>query len=384
MRHCARVAVVVLLTPLLLSAASTPLVNNSTINYSLTPNQITVNGSGFSPKGIPPTVLFNNVVLTLVSFVDTQFVANLPAGIVAGTYRLRITNSMGNFYEFDLTYGAVGPEGPIGPQGPQGVTGPQGPAGPVGPVGPAGPIGPTGATGPAGPTGATGPAGPAGPPVTFKGTWLAMATYNMGDAVAFNGSSYISLQNSNTNLQPDQNLNAWGVLALQGFTGPAGPAGAAGPAGPTGPIGPSGPTGPPGAPGPPGPVNVIHAPQIPSGTLLTTGFSVVRSMNLGPGSYVIYGSAQLNTQSGSQVEAVCQFQDSAGLINSFATDAIADLEPDSPSVGSWSETVPLQTAVTITSSDVVNIECLATDGTATFVYRPTITAIQVTSLTITP
>ena len=139
----------VLLFVLLLSsahalAAPVPVVNSATINYIT--NQITINGQNFS-AGIAPIVLFNGADLApLVSFTNLKIVANLPLSTPAGTYRLRVTNSAGNAYEFDATFGAVGPQGPIGPQGPVGVTGPAGPSGP------------------AGPTGATGPTGPQGPP----------------------------------------------------------------------------------------------------------------------------------------------------------------------------------------------------------------------------
>src|SRR5207237_5921182 len=87
------------------------------INYSISPNQITINGSGFSPQGRVPTVSFNNVPLILVSFSDVQIIANLPSGTQAASYRLRVTNSQGNSYEFDVTYGAVGPQGPPGHTG---------------------------------------------------------------------------------------------------------------------------------------------------------------------------------------------------------------------------------------------------------------------------
>ena len=45
MRHFLSAAAVLLLTPLFASAA-TPVVNNIIINYAVSPNQITVNGSG--------------------------------------------------------------------------------------------------------------------------------------------------------------------------------------------------------------------------------------------------------------------------------------------------------------------------------------------------
>ena len=74
---------ILILSSLFAVAASpvVPVVNNSTINYGLNPNRITINGTGFQPSSAAPTVLFNNVSLTpLVSFTNLQIVANLPAG----------------------------------------------------------------------------------------------------------------------------------------------------------------------------------------------------------------------------------------------------------------------------------------------------------------
>jgi hypothetical protein len=128
-----------------------PLLLNAYINYSSTPNQIIINGGGFSNTGLAPTVIWNNQNLVpLVSFTPTVIVANLPNGIPAGTYLLIVTNSDGLSAQFNITFGAVGPQGPIGPQGATGATAAQGP------------VGPTGATGPQGPAGSTGTAGPPG------------------------------------------------------------------------------------------------------------------------------------------------------------------------------------------------------------------------------
>ena len=70
--RCGIYAVAVLfLSSLFVFAAppATPIVNNTSINY--TANQITLNGSDFSPTGKVPTVLINNVTLTLASFTNT-------------------------------------------------------------------------------------------------------------------------------------------------------------------------------------------------------------------------------------------------------------------------------------------------------------------------
>lgn len=57
-----------------------------------------------------------------------------------GDYLLRVTNGKGESQgdEYDLTIGAVGPEGPQGEPGPEGPQGPQGAPGPEGPAGPQG------------------------------------------------------------------------------------------------------------------------------------------------------------------------------------------------------------------------------------------------------
>lgn len=131
--------------------------------------------------------------------------------------------------------GVQGATGPTGPMGPQGLPGIQGPAGPQGAAGPAGAI------------------GPAGPPITFKNTWTSGNTYAIGDAVAENGTSYISLVANNTGNDPGTDGGVhWAVLALKGDTGAAGAAGATGAIGPQGIPGIPGATGPAGANGAPG------------------------------------------------------------------------------------------------------------------------------------
>lgn len=134
-----------LLAPCLGFSAVIPIltVNSAAINYGA--NQVTFNGSGFEPLKKTPTVLLNGAPLTIDSSTNTQIVATLPAGMAAGTYVVIVANSLGEFTEVDLTYGAAGPQGPVGPpgatgaQGPEGIMGNPGPQGPVGPAGPAGP-----------------------------------------------------------------------------------------------------------------------------------------------------------------------------------------------------------------------------------------------------
>jgi len=111
--------------------------------------------------------------------------------------------------------GATGPQGPIGATGPQGPTGLTGATGATGATGPQGPIGATGPQGPTGLTGATGATGAAG--VTFRGVWTNSAWYAANDTVTLNGSTWLSVTNSNHGHNPttDSGTN-WTTFAAAG------------------------------------------------------------------------------------------------------------------------------------------------------------------------
>jgi hypothetical protein len=174
------------------------------------------------------------------------------------------------------------------------------PAGPTGATGPAGPTGPAGAAGATGPQGATGPSGATGAPVSFQGSWSNLVTYAAGDAVFFNGSSYISLSASNLANTPSSGA-PWALLAEQGSTGVTGATGATGPQGPTGPTGAIGAAGAQGAVGPSG----AMGPTGPAGSglsamaVMATGEFFV---NLGAGHYYapIIGNTTSSTESPTQ------------------------------------------------------------------------------------
>jgi hypothetical protein len=364
-----------LISPFVVAAPTVPVVNNSVINYGVTPSQITINGSGFSTASTAPTVLFNNVNLApLVSFSNLQIIAHLPAGTAAGTYRLRITNSQGNAYEFDVTYGAVGPQGAIGPPGPAGPTGPMGLPGAPGAQGPAGP---------AGPTGPAGSQGSQGPPVSFRGNWATSTTYAIGDAVFFGGSSYISLVIGNQGNEPDTSPTQWAVLAQQGATGatgaqgPTGPMGlpgapgVQGPAGPAGFTGPAGPQGPAGPIGPQGPAGGIQSFAVngdyPSGSswaalnygcCLNPATIVISNSLPNAGTYLIWGKVIVSNQWFNPVEVYCTLRDSDGIMNVNQFYADADVPAENPTVGAGSITMPVSGWVTTTAaSDQVSIQC---------------------------
>ncbi len=143
-----------------------------------------------------------------------------------------------------LNISLIGQQGIQGPVGPQGIQGIQGVAGPQGVQGIQGNTGATGAQGIQGNT------GPQGPPVSFKGAYASGTTYAIGDAVSYtDGSSYISLQASNTGNTPNSSPTFWAVLAQVGATGSQGVQGIQGITGNTGPQGNTGNTGPQGIQG---------------------------------------------------------------------------------------------------------------------------------------
>src|SRR3989442_2644333 len=111
--------------------------------------KITINGSDFGAR--TPIVKIPGYSLNVLSFSNTQIVTALPSpSPPAGGYLLTVTNVSSNLLAiFELTLGAVGP------QGPQGIQGPAGPQGPPGSPGPAGGAGPKGGSGPPGTQGGT-------------------------------------------------------------------------------------------------------------------------------------------------------------------------------------------------------------------------------------
>lgn|GEM_PF-4243456 len=84
-----------------------------------------------------------------------------------------------------LLVACIACEGPTGPQGDPGDRGVQGPTGPQGPQGNSGP------SGPPGDDGEDGEPGPAGP-MYWMGEYSASQAYQPGDAVSFQGSTYIN------------------------------------------------------------------------------------------------------------------------------------------------------------------------------------------------
>ena len=303
------------------AATAAPVITSVTANLSTNQPTITITGINFG--SITPGVTLDGVPLVVEVYSATGVVAYLPANLNPGSYQLVLTDNATQLQgTFDASIGAVGPEGPAGPAGAAGPAGPAGPTGSLGPAGAtgatgsAGPAGATGATGPAGtagargpagatgatgasgpqgpagplglpgPTGATGPMGPAGAVgpqgLTWQGLWNNSTTYALNSAVAYSGSTYISLVANNTSNQPGNAPAAWSLLAAGGPTGVAGPAGttgATGPQGPTGATGPMGLVGPAGQPGVPGAAGPA-GPTGPQGLTWQNAWNAAQPYNL--------------------------------------------------------------------------------------------------------
>jgi hypothetical protein len=106
--------------------------------------------------------------------------------------------------------------------------------------------------------------------LTWRGPWSAVAAYELGDAVVYQGSTWLAVAPS-VNVAPPtlptESNASWHLMAKLGSTGPAGATGPAGPAGPQGNVGPAGPQGNVGPQGPQGNIG----PQGPQGNIGPAG-----------------------------------------------------------------------------------------------------------------
>jgi hypothetical protein len=184
-------------------------------------NRLTLTGENFfgiNGRLTPVAQLGRTTLATVGAPTASSLVAQLPTGLVGGTYLVTVTNGPGasQVDTFEITLGNVGPAGAIGPQGPAGPGGAVGPAGPAGPAGPPGVAGAQGGIGPQGSPGAKGDVGPAGPQGLSGPQGLPGIQGEPGKP---------------------------GPVGPQGLQGLVGPQGNVGPAGPAGPVGPAGPKG---------------------------------------------------------------------------------------------------------------------------------------------
>jgi len=250
--------------------------------------QATIIGEGFGRTA--PTVEFGEFdPLNVVSATNTEIVVDLPTN-VPGDYRVIVKRGRSRWSDdddddddddgarasdaYDLTLGAVDPQGEQGEQGPQGKQGDQGPQGKIGDQGPQGKIGDQGPQGKIGPQGEQGKIGDQGPQgkIGPQGPQGKQGDQGPQGKIGPQGP-----QGKQGDQGPQGKQGETGGTGPQGKLGPQGPQGKAGPQGVQGKIGPQGPQGKQGDRGPrgyQGPAGVLDSYEItkrfkqPSGIFL--------------------------------------------------------------------------------------------------------------------
>jgi hypothetical protein len=365
-----------------------------------------IHGTGFGTRH--GTVTLGGQRLAIASWSPSDIVAVMPKNPQPASYLLTVTPSHGKCVKaaFDVAVGlgtgAAGPPGPAGPAGPAGATGPAGPAGPTGATGPAGPAGTIGPPGPAGATGAPGPAGPVGPagiagPAGPIGPAGPAGIAGPAGPIGPVGPAGIAGPAGPAGPMGPAGIagpaGPIGPMGLPGLTGPAGPAGATGPTGPTGPagpagadgaVGPAGPAGPQGPPGPPGSggatqaFSAIVGLSSPTPLPLGSSLTVVSSVFLPPGWFLVTGKAVLTNGSLGPTLTRC-------VLSRETLPIGLDLgEVTLPDTGEEA-TVVLHAGAQIASAggEHVTLSCqVASSGGAASAAYPQLTAIQVSNILI--
>lgn len=144
----------------------------TSVEVDFTTNEIIIYGRNLAGGQVPSVSLLDSGVslsVCLSCYNENYIIASFTGVINAGDYRLKVASghSRYDYASYDLTIGAVGPEGPkgdTGAQGDKGDTGAQGPKGDKGNTGAQGPKGDKGDTGAQGPKGDKGDTGAQGSP----------------------------------------------------------------------------------------------------------------------------------------------------------------------------------------------------------------------------
>ena len=178
----------------------------------------------------------------------------------------------------------------------------------------------------------------------------------------------------NTVVVRDGKGNIKGLPAARGAQGAPGAPGPAGPAGPGGPAGPQGP------PGPAGPAGIVPGYHVANGGLVdvpTSATTTIQTLNVPAGSYLIFGSAEINnngaaTNSGSITCTLAAGATSQVLRNLFLG---ANIAPADTLPGSW------LIAHTFAAAGQIVMSCTtAASWGGGNIINPSISAVRVTSL----
>jgi Collagen triple helix repeat (20 copies) len=205
------------------AAKNNPIITEAFADVSA--GEVEINGTNFGTN--PDVELGEFGLLNITLATDSKIIADLPVGILAGDYLLKVFRPEGNdddddddedgddddddggnsskrTVKYDLTVGAVGPQGPQGNPGPVGETGPQGPQGDPGPQGPPGPQGVPGPQGPQGEPGSSQPG--------------SLAVYTVSDSIA---RSSVDIKTATASCLGNDEL-VGGGFNVSAFNGPVG------------------------------------------------------------------------------------------------------------------------------------------------------------------
>jgi len=173
--------------------------------------------------------------------------------------------------------------------------------------------------------------------INWRGTWVSTASYQRGDAVAYNGSSWFA-RGANTNEPPPG--PDWLVLAAKGATGPKGSTGSRGPAGPGGPRGPTGPNGASG-------VSTVSGTGVPLNVAQTLTPVMTTPAVTSAGQYYVNASIMLVVGQGDTVACIAD-------VNGGATGPFSTV---GPVPNQTYETVSIAVDTYVPAGDTVSIEC---------------------------
>jgi hypothetical protein len=130
------------------------------------------------------------------------------------------------------TSGVNGTTGVSGTSGTSGVNGTTGVSGTSGTSGEDGDTGESGTNGTSGTSGQTGTSGTSGG-LNYMGDYDSLSLYNINDVVTYDGSSYVSVINLNSGLNPETEPE-WSLIATKGTSGTSGNNGTSGTRGTSG------------------------------------------------------------------------------------------------------------------------------------------------------
>jgi hypothetical protein len=186
----------------------------------------------------------------------------------------------------------------------------------------------------------------------FRETWSAGSIYHPGDAVPFNGSSYVAIHPNQNDPPPSPN---WALIASKGDQGPAGQVGAAGPAGPPSQDG----------------ATEAYVANTTTVNSLTPAGNQIASLSLPSGSYLITGTfCLINTDTDSQSWVILVKTGDRTLLNANGT-----LE----SIDSKSNQIYVPLTMALTVGEPVTLTFMGT-GYNVVPVPPVIVALKVGTL----